>query len=418
MARMRRRAFLQKAALGMGVLATARPSRAFAQATQPITIPFLLTLSGPAAVIGERVKLGAEITADLINRSGGILGRNVQLKFVDDTGKTDGAVSAIRELISDGNRFVGGCFLSQSLQAMLPVIRDAKVVLLGCGGISLSFTHEDFTRYFFPGVENDYQRARAMAHLAAEKFPNVLNWGATLSDTQSYSESYANFSKFAGEEYGKSGKHATFADSHRFKFGTTDFRSQISQLAASPVDGLYSIVLGADGIAMWQQAAAFDLRKKIKVVMDQTIDFSIAKVLKNQLPNHLWTVVTWYSGLYKDQPFSRSFYDEYVKRTNDPIPSGYVQYGNQTVNIMAQVLRATDGSTDPDRMIKVLETDSFTTAKGKYRYRPRDHLLEADINIVELNPSDSSPGFVISDAIKFPSIEFALPPDPGRPAKL
>jgi branched-chain amino acid transport system substrate-binding protein len=352
----------------------------------------------------------------LINEAGGVNGRNVEPIFVDDKGRPNDAVAALRELIGEGHRIITGSPLSANILAQLPVLNESKTVLIALGGTSLAFTHEQFSRYVFPGVENDYQRSRMFARFTSERLPDVTNWGGLVSESQAYIDSYGTFAKFAKEDYGAKGKQVKFADMYIFKFGTADFRPQLSQIAASDTEGFYNMVLGADGLTLWQQAQAFNLQNKIKVVIDQTIDFNQAKTLKKRLPPNLWTIPIAYFAPYQGDAHSKAFYEEYVRLTNDRFPSGYTQYGNQAVNLFAQAVKAANGSMEPDAIITALENTTFETARGPYRYRKEDHLLFKDMNMCRVVGNDSEVGIDVIETVKFSSADFALPPNPGKPS--
>ncbi|MGH7878968.1 MAG: ABC transporter substrate-binding protein, partial [Candidatus Binataceae bacterium] len=55
-----------------------------AQSKEPIKIGFGQSLTGFLSPNGKQALLGAEIWRDQINKSGGLLGRQVQLVYYDD----------------------------------------------------------------------------------------------------------------------------------------------------------------------------------------------------------------------------------------------------------------------------------------------------------------------------------------------
>src|SRR6185369_9529416 len=78
-----RRNVLRTAAAGAGALALGNWTSAFGQ-SNPIRIGVILPLSGPASLLGNDFRTGAEIAAAQLNRAGGVLGRQVELVFRDD----------------------------------------------------------------------------------------------------------------------------------------------------------------------------------------------------------------------------------------------------------------------------------------------------------------------------------------------
>ncbi len=84
-------------ALAAATLALASPA---AQAqSEPIRLGAIYIMSGGAATYGEFARQGIELAVDELNRSGGILGRQVAFKLEDGQGKADVAIQAARKLV-------------------------------------------------------------------------------------------------------------------------------------------------------------------------------------------------------------------------------------------------------------------------------------------------------------------------------
>ena len=89
--------------------ATFVASLAFAPlAHADITIGLIAPLTGPVAAYGEQVKNGAQTAVDEINKSGGVLGQKLVLKFGDDAGDPKQGVSVANGFVGDNIRFVVG----------------------------------------------------------------------------------------------------------------------------------------------------------------------------------------------------------------------------------------------------------------------------------------------------------------------
>ncbi|HYV89319.1 MAG TPA: ABC transporter substrate-binding protein, partial [Candidatus Polarisedimenticolia bacterium] len=334
-----RRQFLRAGALGASVLGFGTFKEVLAQ-SGPIRIAAILPLSGPAAIVGTNARIGSDLTAEAINKAGGVFGRPIELVYLDDKSRPNDAIAAAREAASANLHLWGGGLQSVNVLALLPVLASSKSVLVTGGASANPLTHESFSPNLFPGIESDYQRARGMARIAVEKFPNVLKWGGVVTETTGYIDTYKMFAKYLAEYHAAKGRKVTFAEPIIVKFNTADFRVQASELTGSGIEGLFSLVVGGDGITFWKQARTFNLGRELKAVIDQTIDISVAKVLRKDMPANIWSLVSWYHGLYRDNPLVRDFYEAYVAKTNDRLPSGFVQYGNTFVAGLAAGLRA------------------------------------------------------------------------------
>jgi branched-chain amino acid transport system substrate-binding protein len=69
-------------------------------AAAPLTVGVSLSLTGDFADSGRAALRGYQLWADTVDATGGILGRHVQLKVLDDASQPDGAVRNYRQLIA------------------------------------------------------------------------------------------------------------------------------------------------------------------------------------------------------------------------------------------------------------------------------------------------------------------------------
>src|SRR5215467_3207219 len=67
---------------------------------KPLTIGISLSASGDFSDPGNAAKRGYELWADTVNANGGILGRKVQLKIVDDASSPNQVVTNYQNLIT------------------------------------------------------------------------------------------------------------------------------------------------------------------------------------------------------------------------------------------------------------------------------------------------------------------------------
>jgi len=70
------------------------------QAQPPITIGISVSLSGDFSADGQATERGYQLWADTINKNGGLLGRQIQLKFLSDASSTTQVVTNYQQLIT------------------------------------------------------------------------------------------------------------------------------------------------------------------------------------------------------------------------------------------------------------------------------------------------------------------------------
>lgn len=93
-------AVLGAALLAAAISVAAASTKPTSQAAGPIKIGISLSLSGDFSDPGKAVKRGYELWAAYVNAHGGVLGRQVQLKIVNDASDPNQAVSNYQKLIT------------------------------------------------------------------------------------------------------------------------------------------------------------------------------------------------------------------------------------------------------------------------------------------------------------------------------
>ncbi len=122
-----------KALLGAGVLALGLGEAALAQNT--VKIGSVLSVTGPAAFLGEPEDKTLKLYVDKINAEGGVLGRKLELVVYDDGSDANKARTFATRLVEDDKviAMVGGSTTGSSL-AMIPVFEDAKIPFISLAG--------------------------------------------------------------------------------------------------------------------------------------------------------------------------------------------------------------------------------------------------------------------------------------------
>ena len=135
--------------------------------TTPVKVGVIGPFSGFEAFIGPDILKGVQVAADQINKSGGIMGRKVQIVTADTGGDAVDAVPALRKLISvdQVNLIVGPSSLEA--QAVLPILQQSKIPDIIVGGT----TQLDnlVSKYVFRSSPSDNLLGVAMAYYAIHK---------------------------------------------------------------------------------------------------------------------------------------------------------------------------------------------------------------------------------------------------------
>lgn len=102
----------------------------------PIKVGSLFSVTGPPAVVGDKMRKGLELAVDELNAAGGVDGRQLEVVFYDPAGDTAKAVDQTRRLISRDavDVVVGGGSQSGIALAMQPLLQRADKLFMATEG--------------------------------------------------------------------------------------------------------------------------------------------------------------------------------------------------------------------------------------------------------------------------------------------
>jgi branched-chain amino acid transport system substrate-binding protein len=119
-------------------------------------------LDGPAQALGKGMRQGIVAAFDEANRKGGVNGRKLELKSVDDGYEPERAIEAVKSMLADDRVFaLAGTVGTPTAQAVQPIATDAKIPLIG------PFTGADFLRHPYN---------RYVVNLRASYFQETETW--------------------------------------------------------------------------------------------------------------------------------------------------------------------------------------------------------------------------------------------------
>ena len=138
---------------GLAALLGVAVNPAFAQ--EKIKIGVIVTLSGPAAALGQQVRDGFALAVK--DLGGKMAGREVEVVVVDDELKPDAAVTKVKGLLErDKVDFVVGPIFSNILQAIHKPVIDSKTFLISPNAGPSSYAGKDCSPFFYvTSYQND-----------------------------------------------------------------------------------------------------------------------------------------------------------------------------------------------------------------------------------------------------------------------
>ncbi|MGW6458208.1 ABC transporter substrate-binding protein [Streptomyces sp. NPDC055078] len=147
-------------------------------------------ISGPAGAFGKSFSDGQQAVFKAVNDAGGVNGRKIKLTVLDDALDVSRAVQNVRTLIGQRNVAVVGVSGAGSIEAMVPILDQAKVPLLFPSKSTASFV-EKVVPYAFAGIPTYPDQAHAVVTAAFKRSgPGSVFLVQTASD-----QSKANFGR-------------------------------------------------------------------------------------------------------------------------------------------------------------------------------------------------------------------------------
>jgi branched-chain amino acid transport system substrate-binding protein len=213
--------------------------------TAPLTIGISLSLTGGLADPGTAAKRGYELWADTANTNGGVLGRTVNLRILDDASLPERAAANYEKLIVDDRvDLVMGPFSSKlTIPSSQVAAKHGYAFVEPAGGAPTVF-EQHLSNLFFvqpaPAVQQGAVFGRYVLSLPAGKRPKTAAY-TVLDDPYS-----APLAAFVREMFEKAGIETVFA--HTYAEGT-DLVPIMKKLASTHPDVLVAATQNEDGYA-------------------------------------------------------------------------------------------------------------------------------------------------------------------------
>jgi branched-chain amino acid transport system substrate-binding protein len=238
------------------VLVVAIPITAAAQGT--IKIGATEPLSGTFKDIGERYLEGVQYAAKVINESGGLLGKKVEVVPIDSELKPDVATRKAQAMIlKDDVKFFCGGTGSSVGAAMSQLAEKENVIMFTYGMDAASMVGEKCNKNFFrPGGSTD-GRSFALAQLIVNK--GYKRVGIIAQDYSFGHEAVDAFKK----KIAKISPSTQIAAEIFHPAGTKDYAPYASQLIAANPDVIFTPNWGNDLTLLVKQGRPMGLKQKI-----------------------------------------------------------------------------------------------------------------------------------------------------------
>lgn len=361
----------RKFAFGMAaatVLSTTAQAQEAAQSQGDgeLKIGLLLTLSGPAAVLGEQARNGFMLALEEMD--GELGGMSAEVIVVDDELKPDVAVNSARELVErDDVDFVVGPIFSNIAGAIANPVTDAGAFLISpnAGPSSLAGAECD-ANFFAVSYQNDQNHEVLGAYSTQQGYDQVFllapNYQAGKDALAGFKHSYDG--EIAGEIY--------------TPLGQLDFSAELAQIAALQPDAVFAFMPGGMGVNLVKQYRQAGLAN-VPFLSAFTVD-------ETTLPATQDAALGFFGGSNwapnMDNPQSQAFVEAYVEKYGS-VPGSYAMHGYDTALLIDSAVEAVGGDlSDTDALRAALEAADFQSLRGDFAFGG-NHFPIQDFYLVE-----------------------------------
>lgn len=350
-----------------------------------IRIGTILSVTGPAGYLGDKMRQGAELAVEEINASGGINGKKIEWFFYDSAFDSAKAVSQTRRLIYDDkvHAIVGGGSASGLALAMAPITEEAGIVFMATEGAREIVEPRENRPLTFKATFNDTEIIERTIQFWKER---GITRVAFIPDTSGFGQSALEVM----EELAPAAGIELFVES--FDPSVQDMTPQLTRLRQHDPQAYLAWTATSAGVVFLKNAEQLGLGENALIqngfgfvddrFMVQAGNAAVGSLLTSpKLP--VW------DQLPEDDPV-RARNEEFVKLFRDKYNEDPNVYAGQTydgMHLVAEAIRRA-GTTDAQAVAAALEgIEDFVGVTGVHTFSPESHrgLLTEQAVIIRWN---------------------------------
>ncbi|MFC6016398.1 amino acid ABC transporter substrate-binding protein [Plantactinospora solaniradicis] len=226
----------------------------------PIVVGISLPLTGDFSEPGKGVQRGYEAWAKITNDKGGVLGRQIELKILDDQSNADRVVADYEQLIGKDNvDIVVGPFSTRLVVPAARVAEEYGMLFVEPAGAANEVFQQGFKNLFYaaPAVANDHYNhlAEYLLALPAGQRPTTVAYAA-MDDPFAQGTAYGLKAKL------EAGGVRTVVN-EVYPPNTTDFGSIAAKIAAAKADMVVGGSQYQDGVNLIVALQQLDYQPKL-----------------------------------------------------------------------------------------------------------------------------------------------------------
>lgn len=340
-----------------------------AMAADPIRIGSVLSVTGPAAFLGDPELKTLQLYVEELNKKGGVLGRQLELVHYDDGSDANKANSFTKRLIEDDkvDVIIGGTTTGATM-SMVPLVTKAEVAFISLAGAVTVI--EPVKKWVFKTPHTD--------RMAAEKvFEDMKKRGlskvALLSETSGFGQSGKKETEAVAGKYG-----ITLVANETYGPKDTDMSPQLTKIKnTAGVQAVFVFGLGQGPAIVTknykQLAINLPLYQSHGVASDEFLKLTGAAAEGVRLPSPAQLIPDQLPANDPQAPVVASYEKTYKARYKEDV-STFGGYAYDALMLTVDAIKRANG-TDRAKVRDALEaTKGFVATSGTFNMSATDHM--------------------------------------------
>lgn len=332
-----------------------------ALAQEKIKLGVIVTLSGPAAALGQQVRDGFTLAVkDLGSKMGG---RDVEVVVVDDELKPDAAVTKVKGLLErEKVDFVVGPIFSNILQAIHRPVTESKTFLISPNAGPSTFAGKDCNPFFYVTSYQNDQVHEILGKVAQDR--GYKRMYLMVPNYQAGKDSVAGFKlDYKGE----------IVEESYMPLNTLDFQPELSKISSQKPDALFTFMPGGLGVNLVKQYQQAGLADTIPVLSAFTVDESTLPAQQDAAVG-MFGGANWAPNL--DNPQNKKFVAAYEAAYN-VVPGTYAFQAYDAAMLIDSAVKAVKGNlSNKDAVAAALKKADFTSLRGAFKFNTNGYPIQ------------------------------------------
>jgi len=353
--------FLAGAVLALGSLS--------AMAADPIKVGSVLSVTGPAAFLGDPELKTLQLYVEDINKKGGVLGRQLQLVHYDDGSDANKANGFAKRLLDDDkvDILIGGT-TTGSTMSMVPLAEKSGTPFISLAGAVVIV--EPVKKFVFKTPHTD--------RMAAEKvFEDMKKRGLTkvalFSETSGFGQSGKKETELVAGKYG-----ITLVANETYGPKDTDMSPQLTKIKGAPgVQAVFVFGLGQGPAIVTknykQLGITLPLYQSHGVASDEFLKLAGPAAEGVRLPSPAQLIGDKLPAGDPQKPVVTAYDKAYKERYKQDV-STFGGYAYDGLMLAVDAIKHA-GGTDKAKVRDAIEaTKGYVGSSGKVNMSPTDHM--------------------------------------------